>query len=59
MRCVAMRVRSMAAMLSPCLGPKAVPVSTGAANGSKPWFTQSRRIALKVAMMWPASNCSR
>ena len=58
MRLVAMRVRSIAAMLSPCLVPNAVPVSTGAAKGSKPSLTQSRRMALKVAMMWAASKRS-
>ncbi|MNZ51147.1 hypothetical protein D3C78_689550 [compost metagenome] len=58
MRLVAMRKRSMASMLSPFLRPKALPVSSGAAKGSKPALVQSRRMALKVAMIFGVSNCS-
>ncbi|MNY13710.1 hypothetical protein D3C86_1468590 [compost metagenome] len=58
MRRVATRKRSIASMLSPFLRPNAVPVSLGAANGSKPALVQSRRIDLKVAMICGVSNCS-
>ena len=58
MRRVAIRVRSIAEPFSPCLRPNAVPVSSGAANGSKPSFVQSCSIALKVAMIVGVSKVS-
>ncbi len=58
MRRVAIRERSMASALSPCLRPKAVPVSSGAAKGSKPSLVQSCSMALNVAMMSGVSKVS-
>ncbi|MNV88320.1 hypothetical protein D3C71_1825160 [compost metagenome] len=58
MRLVAMRKRSMASMLSPFLRPNALPVSSGAANGSNVALVQSRRMALNVAMISGVSKFS-
>ncbi|MCY1426327.1 hypothetical protein D9M71_421450 [compost metagenome] len=58
MRLVAMRERSMASMLLPFLRPNALPVSSGAAKGSKVALVQSRRMALKVAMISGVSKFS-
>ena len=59
MRLVAMRNRSMAAMLSPRLGPAQVePVSSGAAKGSNPALQKSRRIALQTFIAKAESNSS-
>src|SRR5882757_5005222 len=48
MRAAVTRFRFTAIGLLPRLGPNALPVSSGAANGSKPSLVQSSRIAAKV-----------
>ena len=49
----------MASRLLPFFTPYTVlPVSSGAAKGSNPAFTQSNRIALKVAMITGESKVS-
>ena len=45
MRFAVTRWRVIASLLLPFLGPKALPVSSGEANGSKVAFVQSARIA--------------
>ena len=43
------RLRVIALLLLPCLGPNALPVSCGAANGSKPSLVQSSSSASNIA----------
>ena len=59
MRAAATRWRVMALRLSPFLGPKAEPVSSGLANGSKVSLVQSSSIALKVSRMAGVGMFSR
>ena len=51
--------RFSALLLLPCLGPYALPVSSGAAYGSNPSFVQSSSINSNIRFKSLASNVSR
>jgi hypothetical protein len=58
MRLAVTRCRVIASLLLPFLGPKAEPVSCGAANGSNSAFVQSSRMAWKTRVISSAGKFS-